>query len=165
LELLDLGLLVGVDDVEGLEVVVDVHPQARPRLVLVAGRDLRGLGRQVPNVADAGLHDVAAAEVARDRLGLRRRLDDDEFVSSAPCGVLHAVSGTALLGWHVFPYVSPRVHASTPRRAVSVAQTSTLTDSARCPLAHPGPRGGPRSGPPPLREERCPQSVRVNALA
>ena len=36
---------------------------------------LRG---QVTDVAEAGLHDVPRAQIARDRLGLRRRLDDHQ---------------------------------------------------------------------------------------
>ncbi len=73
-----LLLLVGADDVERLEVVVDVDAEAGPRLALVAGRHVRGVARQVADVADARLHRVAGAEEARDLLGLRRGLHDDQ---------------------------------------------------------------------------------------
>ncbi len=78
LELGDLRLLVGGHDVDRLEGVVDVDPEARPRLALVLGRHLVGALGQVTDVPDAGVHDVAVAEIARDAADLVRRLDDDE---------------------------------------------------------------------------------------
>ncbi len=87
LQLGDLLPLVGVDDVEGLEVVVDVDAEARPALLLVLLRDVgRALG-QIADVTDARLDDEAVAEVALDRLGLRRGLDDDE--ASVLCVLCH----------------------------------------------------------------------------
>ena len=83
LELADLLLAVGADDVERLEVVVGVDAEARPGLALVLGRDVGGVARQVADVADRGLDDVAVAEVAADRLRLGRRLDDDELGATA----------------------------------------------------------------------------------
>ena len=68
--LLELGnrlLLVGVDDVERLELVLDVHPEARPGLVLVLLGDLGGAVGKVANVADGGLDDEVRPEVAGDR--------------------------------------------------------------------------------------------------
>ena len=67
LEPADLLPAVGADDVERLEGVVDVDAEPRPRLALVLGRDVGGVARQVADVPDAGLDDVAAAEVAGDR--------------------------------------------------------------------------------------------------
>jgi hypothetical protein len=78
LELGDLLLLVGVHDVEGLEVAVHVDPEAGPRLAAVPGRDLGSLVGHVTDVADAGLDHVALAEVAGNRACLSRRLDDDK---------------------------------------------------------------------------------------
>jgi len=81
LQLGDLLLLVGRYDVQRLEAVVDVDPVAGPRQSLVRRRDLVSVARQVADVADGGLHDVARAEVARDGLGLRGRLDDDKALA------------------------------------------------------------------------------------
>ena len=78
LELGDLRLLAGRDHVDRLEVVVDVDPEACPRQTLVLGRDLVGALREVTDVTDRGVHDVAVAEVARNAADLVRRLDDHE---------------------------------------------------------------------------------------
>ncbi len=80
LQLADLGLLVRVHHVDRGEVVVDVHPEAA-HLTGVLVRDLGGRAREVPNVSDARLDDVAGAKVALDRLRLGRRLDNDESLS------------------------------------------------------------------------------------
>lgn len=85
LELPDLGLLVGVDDIDGLEVVFDVHPEAA-YLAGVLVRDLGRAVREVADVPDARLDDVSGAEIALDRLRLGRRLDDDES-AAALCGL------------------------------------------------------------------------------
>ena len=65
-QLLDELLLLLGDDVAGLELVLDVHPQA-------------ALG-QVPDVAERGLHGVAPAEELLDRLRFRWRLDDHQLL-------------------------------------------------------------------------------------
>ena len=78
LQLRDRLLLVRVDDVERLESVLDVNPEARPRLPLVLLGDLGRAVRQVANVAHGGLHDEVRPEVAGDRSRLRRGLDDDQ---------------------------------------------------------------------------------------
>ena len=78
LQLGDLGALVGVDDVQRLEAVVDVDAEPRPGLALVRRRDVGGALGQVADVPHARLDVVARAEVALDRLGLRRALDDDQ---------------------------------------------------------------------------------------
>ncbi len=72
LELGDLRLLLRADDVQRLEVVVDVHTEARPRLTLVLRGHVRSASREVANVADRRLHHVILPEVGRDLLGLRR---------------------------------------------------------------------------------------------
>ncbi len=63
-------LLLGGDDVERLEVVVDVDAETRPRLTLVGRRHLGGVPRQVADVPDRGFDDVVVAEIARDGAGL-----------------------------------------------------------------------------------------------
>jgi hypothetical protein len=78
LQLADLLPLVRVDDVEGLELVVDVDAEPRPRLLLVLLGNVGGALGEVADVADARLDDEALAEVARDRLRLCGGLDDDE---------------------------------------------------------------------------------------
>ena len=80
LELGDVRLLVARHDVVGLEAVVDVDREPAPRLVLDLGRGVGGALREVADVADGGLDDVAVAEEVTQHLGLRRRLDDDELV-------------------------------------------------------------------------------------
>jgi hypothetical protein len=81
LELLDLRLLGGRDDVQRPETLVDIDAHAGPRLLLVPGRDLGGVGRQVSDVPDGALHDVVRTEVTGDGAGFRRRLDDDQRFS------------------------------------------------------------------------------------
>lgn len=85
LELPDLRLLVGVDDVDGLEVVLDVDPEAAHLAGVLLGH-LGGAAGKVTDVPDARLDHVAGAEVALDRLRLGRRLDDDES-AAAVCGL------------------------------------------------------------------------------
>ena len=80
LQLGDVALLVARHDVVGLEPVVDVDREPAPRLVLDLGRGVRGVVRQVADVTDRGLDDVALAEVPADGAGLGRGLDDDELV-------------------------------------------------------------------------------------
>ena len=93
-ELGDLALLLRRHDVERLELVVDVHAEAGPRLALVLGRDVRGPAREVADVADRRLDDVVAAEVGRDLLGLGRRLDDHETARRAAGGGGRGRGGT-----------------------------------------------------------------------
>ena len=73
----DHTLLVGVDDVERLELVLDVHAELAVTLALLL-RDVRGPVREVADVPDARLDDEVAAEVAGDRPRFGGRLDDDE---------------------------------------------------------------------------------------
>ena len=84
LELADLLLLVRVDDVVGVEVVLDVDPELAERALLHLGRHLAGR-RDVADVADRGLDVPVLAEVAGDRPCLRGRLDDDELASCHWC--------------------------------------------------------------------------------
>ena len=74
-QVLKLGHLLPLvvrDDVEGLEVVVHVDPEAGPWFLAVLGRDLGRPVGHVPDVADAGLDHVPVAQVARDRARLGR---------------------------------------------------------------------------------------------
>ena len=73
----DHTLLVGVDNVERLELVLDVHAELAVTLALLL-RDVRGPVREVADVPDARLDDEVAAEVAGDRPRFGGRLDDDE---------------------------------------------------------------------------------------
>ena len=63
LELGDLLLLVGVDDVVGLEAVVDVDAELAERALLHVGGQLRR-GREVADVADRRLDVAVPSEVA-----------------------------------------------------------------------------------------------------
>ena len=79
--LLQLGddlLLVGGNDVAGVEVVVGVDAGEPAVGGLLVVRDLFLAARQVTDVPDARLHRVIAAEIARDGLRLRRGLHDHE---------------------------------------------------------------------------------------
>nr|CRL79195.1 hypothetical protein CPGR_05191 [Mycolicibacterium malmesburyense] len=88
LQLRDRALLLRADDVERLEVVVDVHPEAGPRLGFVLGRHVGGIAGQVADVPSRRLDDVVRAQVASDFARLGRRLDNDEppdaSVTAAP---------------------------------------------------------------------------------
>ena len=70
LQMAQMVALVAVDDVQRLEVVVDVDTDAGPGLALVGRGDLSGVARQITDVTDGGLDDVAVAEIARDGAGL-----------------------------------------------------------------------------------------------
>jgi hypothetical protein len=72
LELGHVRLLVAADHVVGREVVLHVHPEAGPLLTLDRGRHVGGVPRQVADVADRRLDDVAGPEVPGDRLRLGR---------------------------------------------------------------------------------------------
>ena len=78
LEFGDGALLVGADDVERLEVVVDVHAEARPGLTFIFGRHVRGVAREVANVSARRFDDIVGAEVTGNLARLGRRLDYDE---------------------------------------------------------------------------------------
>jgi len=78
LELADVLLLVGVDDVERREVVLHIDAElAELRALEVRGDVLGALG-EVTDVPDRRLHHEVGAEIARDGLGLRRGLDDHQ---------------------------------------------------------------------------------------
>src|SRR5262249_48089956 len=66
-----------IDDVVGLEALLDVDAKGAEALALRLRDVLRPVGK-VAHVSDAGPHGVAVAEVAGDRPCLRGRLDDDE---------------------------------------------------------------------------------------
>ena len=70
LQLADVVLLVGRDDVDGLEVVLGVHADDRPLPILEVLRHVGHARRQVADVTDGGLDHVVVAEKARDGLGL-----------------------------------------------------------------------------------------------
>ncbi len=120
LELGHVRLLVAGHHVVGGEVVVDVHAEPRPRLALDLGRDVGGALREVADVPDGGLHDVVAAEVARDRLRLGGRLDDDELapgpvVSCHVCSAPRYECGPAFRQGSAPDTVTRSVNAASPR--------------------------------------------------
>ena len=78
LQLVDLLLLVGIDQVERLERVVDVDAESGPRLLLDRGGNVCGAVGEVADVADRRLDHIAVAEIAGNGLCLGRRLDDNE---------------------------------------------------------------------------------------
>ncbi len=78
-EIPDAPSLVARDDVVRPEAVLDVDAHVAPRLVLDAGGHFAGVLWQVADMADTGLDAVFVAQQACERLGLGRRLDDDEW--------------------------------------------------------------------------------------
>ncbi len=149
LELGDLLPLVGVDDVERLEVGVDVHAEARPWLPAVLRRYLRSLVRHVADVADARLDHVVLAEVARDRACLGRRLDDDE----TPAMGGFAVSAGAAAGCAVLARSATALRAAGGRTCPCC---HSLTFTSRGPFGYHGRPGGYRS--------RLPQAAECTAI-
>ena len=77
LQIGDALLLLGVDDVQRLEVVVDVDAEASPRFLLVFGGHVGGALGEVADVADARLDVEIGTEKALDRPRFCRRFDDD----------------------------------------------------------------------------------------
>ena len=71
-ELRHLGPFGSGHDIQRGEIVVDVDAELGPRQATVTLRDLGGASRQVTDVADRRLDDVAVAEVLGDLLGLGR---------------------------------------------------------------------------------------------
>ena len=78
LEVGDLLLLVGADDVERRETVLRVHAESRPRFLLVLRGDVSSTAREVTDVSDRGLDNVVVAQVRLDLLRLGRRLHNDQ---------------------------------------------------------------------------------------
>src|SRR5215471_17331642 len=170
-ELRHLGLLVRIHDVQGLEVVVHVNPEPRPRLLPVLDRDLGGLVRHVPDVADAGLHHVVVAQVPSDRARLGGGLDNNEpapAVAVLPGGILLAgcspcsparglpggappsrrsVTGGRSLCWHashhlLAPVPLPSVCHAGPNSRVPASVFPTLMPPAMFPAGYDTPPGG-----------------------
>ena len=92
LELGDGALLLGADDVERLEVVIDVDAEPGPRLGLVLRRHVGGGPRQVADVPAGRLDDVVGAQVTGDFARLGGRLDDDEPPNAAVSAAVTAAS-------------------------------------------------------------------------
>ena len=140
-QLLEVGhhrLLRRGDHVERLEAVVDVDPEARPRLALVGGRDLVGPARQVADVADGRLDDEVGPEHAADGARLGRRLHDDERLThGTPRGAsVGAVGreGMVTSEWgSATPPVKGRVHDQGAGRAVRYAPEQVNRPTRRPP--------------------------------
>ena len=78
LELGDLFLLVGIDNVIRGEAILDVDGEAPVGTLLHVGGQLRGLW-QVANVTDRGGHMVVGSQVSFDRRRLSGRLHDHQL--------------------------------------------------------------------------------------
>ena len=78
LELRNLLALVGTDDVDRLEPVVDVDAHPGPGFGLECGRNLARVSREVADVADRGLDHEISPEYPGDRFRFGGGLDDDE---------------------------------------------------------------------------------------
>src|ERR1700730_61446 len=78
LQLIDPLLLVRIDDVERTELVLDVHAEPSPLLLLIFLRDVRSALGQVADVTNARLDDEIVSEIALDRARLGRRFDDHQ---------------------------------------------------------------------------------------
>jgi hypothetical protein len=96
LELADLLALVGIDDVVGLEVVVDIDGELAEAALLLRRRQLGRRG-QVADVSHAGLDVVARTKVALDRLRFGLRFDDDQAAPAVGHRVGLAAAGHAAL--------------------------------------------------------------------
>ena len=69
-ELRDLRLLLRRHHIDGFEVVLGVHSQTSPRHALELCRNLIGAFRQIPNVTNGSVNDIAFAEIARNAADL-----------------------------------------------------------------------------------------------
>ena len=78
LELGDLFLLVGINDVIRGETILDIDGEAPVGTLLHVGGQLRGLW-QVANVTDRGGHMVIGSQVSFDRRRLSGRLHDHQL--------------------------------------------------------------------------------------
>ena len=125
----DLLLLVRRHDVVRGEVAVDVHAHPAPGLVLDVLRHLAGRLRKVANVAVAGLDAVVVAQEPGQRLGLGRRLDDDERFRHG----LATDSGAAYLSMR-FPDPMKRPH---PTRWIFPAISSAPSRAQTWAIGHP----------------------------
>ncbi len=96
LELADLVLLIARDDVDGLEVLVNVHAQIGPVFAPQLLRHFLLAFGQVADVANAGLNGEALAEELADRARLGRRLDDHQGLAGRVGGFFGAFSKLAL---------------------------------------------------------------------
>ena len=76
LQAADMAFLVGVNQVEGLEVVLDVDSQDLP--FLVRSLDVAGADGQVTDVANGGLDDEVLTQEPRDRASFGGGFDDHE---------------------------------------------------------------------------------------
>jgi len=95
-EFTDDRLLVGADNVQRREIVLDVDAEPGPGQTLVLRGHLGGVGGQVADVAAAGLHDVARSQEACEHGRLGGRLDDHQ---SAGCiGHVAVLQGQLLSG-------------------------------------------------------------------
>ena len=155
LQLRDLLLLVGVDDIERLEVGIHVDAETGPRLAAVFGGYLGSGVWHVADVPDAGLHYIALAEIAGDGARLRRRLDDDESPQ--------AVAGGFRQPWRLsrpIQFLLPRSSPSHPTDALeaTAGDQQAARIMATAPPVTPSSRHYGRDWPRPAsrRSRPCP---------
>jgi hypothetical protein len=78
-ELINLLLLIGVDDIERGEFVLDIDALARPGKLLKLLWDVRGPLWQVADMSNRGFYYITLAKIASDFLRFGRGLNDDEL--------------------------------------------------------------------------------------
>src|SRR5215472_2592280 len=145
--------------IQGLEVVVHVHAEPRPRLLAVLDRDLGGLVGHVPDVADAGLHHVVPAQISSDRARFSGGLDDHQAMAAAlPGGILprgatppsrRALGSGWSLCWHaphlLAPVPLPSVCHAGPKFRVPASVFPTLMPPPVFPAGSDTPPGATRT--------------------
>ncbi|CAB4624492.1 unannotated protein [freshwater metagenome] len=87
LKLGDLLLLIRIHDINRREIVIDVHPEASPRLFLVLLWDVSGLLGQVADVAHAGIDDIAGTQIFLDGFGLSWGFNNHQSAQPIGCGL------------------------------------------------------------------------------
>ena len=76
----NFGLTVGINDVEGSEVVVNIDAGAGPLFFLELGGNIGGAGREIADMTDGCGHNIAFTQIILDLLGLRCRFDNHQMV-------------------------------------------------------------------------------------
>src|SRR5215471_971652 len=158
--------------IQGLEVVVHVHAEPRPRLLAVLDRDLGCLVGHVPDVSDAGLHHVVPAQISSDRARFGGGLDDHQAMAAVlPGGILprgatppsrRTLGSGWSLCWHaphlLAPVPLPSVCHAGPKFRVPASVFPTLIPPPVFPAGADTPPGATRTcpGKPPAIEPPCP---------
>ena len=141
LQLFDLLAFVGGDHINGLEVLLDVHAQVRPRLFPVSLGQLAFVLGQIADVSDGGLDHVILAQELADGASLGRRFDNDQRL-----GVfrLFARWGVLLLFGHSGKRLCARVKGSPRAGGLPVPPRAAAERNAGKRLRHREPVGRPQ---------------------